>query len=99
MRCGLVVQAQGLRAQGRGYAATWPRKASTSARRLATAVSTERDADSTVSAELRVAVAAPATSVSASTTVWVPCAAPSTFCEISPVAAFCSSTEAATAEV
>ena len=81
---------------GGGVALELARKGAVSS---ATALSTERAADSTVSAELRVAVAAPETSLSTATTMSVPCAAPATFSEISPVAAFCCSTEAATAEV
>ena len=88
-----------LRLPAEAYTATLARKSSTSSRRLATAVSTVSEASRTTSAEERVSVAAPATSPSTATTWPVPSAALATLCEISPVAEFCSSTEAATAVV
>ena len=60
---------------------------------------TASDASSTVCAEARVWIAAPATLPSAVAMTSLPCAAVVTFREIWPVAAFCWSTEAATADV
>src|SRR4029077_13071869 len=61
------------------------------------AASTACDAVRTFSADCRVCAAAPVTSPSTDTTTFAPSEALATLCEISPVAALCSSTAAETA--
>src|SRR5262249_15335521 len=78
-------------------AATFARKPSTSVRSSAAAASTACAAVSTLCAEVRVFAAAPETSPSTDTTTLAPSEALATFCEISLVAALCSSTAAETA--
>src|SRR6202171_3173895 len=81
---------------GKAYAATVPKNSSNSLRSLAVANSTSSVAASMVSAELRVWVTPLATSSSAAEIALAPAAALATLCEISPVAAYCCSTEPAT---
>jgi hypothetical protein len=66
---------------------------------LPAASSTDFDAVGAVCADCWVSVVAPATSLCTTTTSVAPSAAPLTFCEISLVAAVCSSTDAAAADV
>lgn len=68
-------------------------------RRLSAALSTACEAVKTVSAELCMPVMAAETRCSTETTDLVPDAAAATLLEISPVAAFCCSTEVAMAAV
>ena len=65
---------------------------------LLTAVSTDCEAVSTISAEVRVAIAESAKSPRTATTLFVSCEAFATLCEISCVALACWSTEAAMAD-
>src|SRR6516225_5991717 len=71
-------------ARARRYAATFRKNPSTSLRRSPAAFSTASEAASTVCAEPRVSVAAPATSPSAITISLAPLAALVTFAVISP---------------
>src|SRR5262245_65964479 len=82
---------------GAPYAATVPKNVSTSWRSFPAASPTEVEADSTVCADRRLSVAAPATSPSTETITLVPRAAALTLWEISLVAVLCSCTADETA--
>ena len=84
---------------GRAQTATLVRKLSTSPRISVAISSTDSQAIRTLCAERCVSVVAPATSLSTVTISFVPSAAPTTFCEISPVAALCCCTDCETAAV